>query len=185
MITIPILDYGIKKEQLEVSDSQIEETIALLKSKKDKTYNKNLSLEPGHTKREDLYLEETEYKEEPLSSLVNLILEKVQDSDNYELTLMHGQIQNPGQSCSYHYHCSDLDENRKKDLSFVFYLNKCDSDGVLRFPLSIYKKRTTLSFNGEKKDLILFPSWLPHYVTVNESDQDRILIAGNLRFNNN
>ena len=77
--------------------------------------------------------------------------------------------------------------------SGVFYLKCCEKSGNITFTdprpgaeMSLYHQFT----NGEIQtispkpgDLILFPSWLPHLVEPNYSNDDRISVAFNIELN--
>jgi len=53
------------------------------------------------------------------------------------------------------------------------------SNGESTFPV---KGGTKAPWTPVAGDLLLFPSWLPHYTEPNESDEDRIIVSFNLKF---
>jgi len=57
----------------------------------------------------------------------------------------------------------------------------------LPFPVIEKNKYTiqTARFHPEPGSLVIFPSWLPHNVEVNQSAKERISVAFNMIFNEN
>tara|TARA_B100000287_G_scaffold317633_1_gene301349 strand:- start:1217 stop:1819 length:603 start_codon:yes stop_codon:yes gene_type:complete len=107
--------------------------------------------------------------------------------DNIEITGMWGNILKPGEMHQSHTHSNNF-------LSGVFYLN---SDGATGLTISDPRpaadvlvprkaKKTTdnsnlLSYKSNQNRLIIFPSWLVHWVPVNKSKRNRISISFNIQ----
>jgi len=69
----------------------------------------------------------------------------------------------------------------KNDLSFVHFLKVTDT------PLFRFTNLEGEYFTPPKQnegDFICFPSWVWHEVIPNESDQERLIVAGNIQINN-
>jgi len=64
-----------------------------------------------------------------------------------------------------------------RNFSFVFYVKTPVNSGKLVFSLESQPIKSIFPIEG---NLIIFPSWLPHFVTKNLSDDTRISISGNL-----
>tara|TARA_B100000902_G_C26977889_1_gene748753 strand:+ start:181 stop:783 length:603 start_codon:yes stop_codon:yes gene_type:complete len=107
--------------------------------------------------------------------------------DNIEITGMWGNILKPGEMHQSHTHSNNF-------LSGVFYLN---SDGATGLTISDPRpaadvlvprkaKKTTdnsnlLSYKSNQNRLIIFPSWLVHWVPVNKSKRNRTSISFNIQ----
>ena len=185
MKIVPIIDHYFFEDNIQNSEEVNKEIIEYLTKKKQN--QKNNKYEIGSSKREDLILSSEEYNKKPFINLIYLILEKInKGSKKYAISSLWGMVQHPGQSCCYHDHDQYTQSPKPtnigtvNNLSFVYYLNKNENDGILKFPFSIYQNKIIYNFEGKKGDLLFFPSWLPHYVTLNESNEDRVLLSGNL-----
>jgi len=109
------------------------------------------------------------------------------DVDEIEITGMWGNVLRPGEAHQSHTHSNNF-------LSGVFYLN---SDGATGLTISDprpaadvlvprKKKKTQdnsnlLSYKSKQNRLIMFPSWLVHWVPVNKTKRNRISISFNIQ----
>ena len=109
------------------------------------------------------------------------------DVDEIEITGMWGNVLRPGEAHQSHTHSNNF-------LSGVFYLS---SDGATGLTISDprpaadvlvprKKKKTQdnsnlLSYKSNQNRLIMFPSWLIHWVPVNKSKRNRISISFNIQ----
>ena len=109
------------------------------------------------------------------------------DVDEIEITGMWGNVLRPGEAHQSHTHSNNF-------LSGVFYLN---SDGATGLTISDprpaadvlvprKKKKTQdnsnlLSYKSKQNRLIMFPSWLVHWVPVNKTKINRISISFNIQ----
>ena len=107
--------------------------------------------------------------------------------DEIEITGMWGNVLRPGEAHQTHTHSNNF-------LSGVFYLS---SDGVTGLTISDprpaadvlvprKKKKTQdnsnlLSYKSKQNRLIMFPSWLVHWVPVNKTKRNRISISFNIQ----
>jgi len=103
------------------------------------------------------------------------------------LTDMWSNILRPGESHSPHTHSNNF-------ISGVYYLQTTENSPAIQFldprgqtsVITPHQKELTkynsprYFYPGMINRMILFPSWLQHYVPVNESGQDRISIAFNM-----
>ena len=109
------------------------------------------------------------------------------DVDEIEITGMWGNVLRPGEAHQSHTHSNNF-------LSGVFYLN---SDGATGLTISDprpaadvlvprKKKKTQdnsnlFSYKSKQNRLIMFPSWLVHWVPVNKTKRNRISISFNIQ----
>jgi len=91
---------------------------------------------------------------------------------NHRITEIWSHIHQPLESTNTHIHSGSLFNK-----SFVFYAKVPKNSGKLVFTLEKIYYKTIPPVNG---NLLLFPSWLPHYVTKNLSNDIRISISGNV-----
>ena len=107
--------------------------------------------------------------------------------DEIEITGMWGNVLRPGEAHQTHTHSNNF-------LSGVFYLS---SDGATGLTISDprpaadvlvprKKKKTQdnsnlLSYKSKQNRIIIFPSWLVHWVPINRSTKDRISISFNIQ----
>ena len=107
--------------------------------------------------------------------------------DEIEITGMWGNILKPGETHSPHTHSNNF-------LSGVFYLESDAETGIIfsdprpaAAVLVPRKKEKTnensnlLSYISKQNRLIIFPSWLVHWVPMNKSKRDRISISFNIQ----
>ena len=107
--------------------------------------------------------------------------------DDIEITGMWGNILKPGETHAPHTHSNNF-------LSGVFYLESDAKTGITFVDprpaadvLVPRKKKKTnensnlLSYISKQNRLIIFPSWLVHWVPINKSKRDRISISFNIQ----
>ena len=112
------------------------------------------------------------------------------DHDNVEqieITGMWGNILKPGETHPPHTHSNNF-------LSGVFYLESDAETGIIfsdprpAADVLVPRKKTKtnensnlLSYISKQNRLIIFPSWLVHWVPINKSKRDRISISFNIQ----
>ena len=109
------------------------------------------------------------------------------DIKDIEITDMWGNILKPGETHPPHTHSNNF-------LSGVFYLNSDAKTGIIfqdprpAADVLVPRKKTKtnensnlLSYTSNTNRLILFPSWLLHWVPTNKSNRDRISISFNVQ----
>ena len=87
-----------------------------------------------------------------------------------------GHILNPGQNTDYHTHIRD---EWPDGLSWVYYPQYPQNSGELVFALDAVARRTMVEVEPGVGNLVIFPSYAPHYTRRNMSDQKRVSISGN------
>ena len=109
------------------------------------------------------------------------------DIKDIDMTDMWGNILKPGETHPPHTHSNNF-------LSGVFYLNSDAKTGIIfqdprpAADVLVPRKKTKtnensnlLSYTSNTNRLILFPSWLLHWVPTNESNRNRISISFNIQ----
>ena len=109
------------------------------------------------------------------------------DVEQIEITGMWGNILKPGETHSPHTHSNNF-------LSGVFYLESDAETGIIfsdprpAADVLVPRKKTKtnensnlLSYISKQNRLIIFPSWLVHWVPINKSKRDRISISFNIQ----
>ena len=104
-----------------------------------------------------------------------------------EITGMWGNILKPGETHPPHTHSNNF-------LSGVFYLESDAETGIIfsdprpAADVLVPRKKTKtnensnlLSYISKQNRLIIFPSWLVHWVPINKSKRDRISISFNIQ----
>ena len=104
-----------------------------------------------------------------------------------EITGMWGNILKPGETHPPHTHSNNF-------LSRVFYLESDAETGIIfsdprpAADVLVPRKKTKtnensnlLSYISKQNRLIIFPSWLVHWVPINKSKRDRISISFNVQ----
>ena len=109
------------------------------------------------------------------------------DVEQIEITGMWGNILKPGETHPPHTHSNNF-------LSGVFYLESDAETGIIfsdprpAADVLVPRKKTKtnensnlLSYISKQNRLIIFPSWLVHWVPINKSKRDRISISFNIQ----
>ena len=134
--------------------------------------NKRLNTNPVSTSFED-----TEFKVLPNSESETFqdILIQILQEKNLKLIDIWSHIHKPLESTNTHFHKS----YSPFDFSFVYYVKVPINSGVfvIDFTLISGFRKPILPIEG---NLLIFPSWLPHMVTKNLSNDTRISISGNI-----
>ena len=134
------------------------------------------------------------HKNEKYNSLTQKIIEIINkvlqdyeyDFDSFEITGMWSNVLKPGEAHRPHTHSNNF-------LSGVFYVESDEfaniqfmdprpAANVIEPTIKSYNKENSARwfFSSTKNTLIIFPSWLLHYVPVNKSNNNRVSIAFNI-----
>tara|TARA_Y100000593_G_scaffold47821_1_gene90479 strand:+ start:240 stop:740 length:501 start_codon:yes stop_codon:yes gene_type:complete len=92
------------------------------------------------------------------------------DTRPVELVELWGQIYNIGDYQQAHHH-------KPRNLSFVYYVNTPKGSAPLMF------EDIDKNIPPQAGDLVIFPSWVKHYVPENNC-KGRAIVAGNLKYKN-
>lgn len=135
------------------------------------------SVEVGDTKAEDSILP---YDNPEVSKLLNRIdafvrtlnphFEPMADAESW------GHILNPGQNTDYHTH---IRPEWPDGLSWVYYSNYVEHSGALIFAMDAVARRNMFEIDPQVGNLVIFPSYAPHYTRRNMSEEKRVSISGN------
>lgn len=87
-----------------------------------------------------------------------------------------GHILNPGQNTDYHTH---IRFGGRDGVSWVYYSNYPENSGSLVFAMDAVARRNMFEINPEVGNLVIFPSFAPHFTKRNMSDEKRVSISGN------
>lgn len=87
-----------------------------------------------------------------------------------------GHVLDPGQNTDYHTHIRD---GWPDGLSWVYYSNYPENSGSLIFAMDAVARRTMVEINPAVGNLVIFPSYAPHYTRRNMSAEKRVSISGN------
>ena len=105
---------------------------------------------------------------------------------------MWTHVMQPGETTMIHSHRNKLDWGFL-GLSWVYYAQNIkvetsvykNQGGKIIFQTQIGGTKTINNdFDPEPGDLIIFPSWLPHFTTRNEAPEPRVSISGNYVISN-
>lgn len=87
-----------------------------------------------------------------------------------------GHILNPGQNTDYHTH---IRADWPDGLSWVYYSNYPENSGSLVFAMDAVARRNMFEIDPAVGNLVIFPSYAPHFTKRNMSTQKRVSISGN------
>lgn len=87
-----------------------------------------------------------------------------------------GHVLNPGQNTDYHTHIRD---GWPDGISWVYYPQYPQDSGSLFFVVDAAARRTMVEVNPQVGNLVIFPSYAPHYTRRNMSEEKRVSISGN------
>lgn len=132
----------------------------------------------GYQSLDNLHMVDSIYKEF-VSPFVKYFEEKTQFKA--EITSLWANINYEKAFNNFHTH-TDASLKDINEYSGVFYLKTPENCGDIGFFNPIYVNKQ-FWYKPKEKDLILFPSYLPHMVDVNRSKQDRVSLAFNFKFN--
>lgn len=160
-----IVPVGVDLDNQAISDAVIE------------MENERRSTEVGDTKSEDSLLP---YDNPLVSTLLGRIDSFVRTLNPYfepfEDCESWGHILNPGQNTDYHTH---IRPGWPDGLSWVYYPKYPEHSGSLVFALDAVARRTMVEIDPEVGNLVIFPSYAPHYTRRNMSEEKRVSISGN------
>lgn len=123
------------------------------------------------------------YEDTHLSPLPGSETEKVihsiqsQFRDSYILENYWSHIHKPLESTNTHSHLGS-------DLSFAYYVKVPKNSGMFVIDFGPLINGPRIPIPPIEGSLIIFPSWMPHLVTKNLSNDTRISISGNLKQKN-
>ena len=153
--------------------------------------NLRLSDDPNDTRYEDTELPNTESMRHLISKIDNEIF-KINPYFKRHQSWAH--ILRPGESTMYHEHglahrqkmialAHDKPELRSlgnlDGISYVYYVTYPENSGDLVFELSAVQRRISQNIKPVVGNLVLFPTYIPHYTKRNTSKEIRISISGN------
>jgi len=101
---------------------------------------------------------------------LNPHFEKQEDAESW------GHILNPGQNTDYHTH---IRSGWPDGLSWVYYSNYPANSGSLVFAMDAVARRNMFEIDPEVGNLVIFPSYAPHFTKRNMSQEKRVSISGN------
>lgn len=101
---------------------------------------------------------------------LNPYFEKFEEAESW------GHILNPGQNTDYHTH---MRPDWPDGLSWVYYPQYPKNSGELIFALDAVARRTMVEIDPAVGNLVIFPSYAPHYTRRNMSNEKRVSISGN------
>jgi len=108
--------------------------------------------------------------------------------DSFKITDMWSNVLKPGETHRPHTHSNNM-------LSGVYYVDAIETSGIIftdprpqagviqpDVNKQILDNASVVKYDSATNRMILFPSWLQHYVPVNETNKNRISIAFNIMF---
>lgn len=108
--------------------------------------------------------------------------------DSFKITDMWSNVLKPGETHRPHTHSNNI-------LSGVYYVDAVETSGIIftdprpqagviqpDVNKQILDNASIIKYDSTTNRMILFPSWLQHYVPVNETNKNRISIAFNIMF---
>ena len=108
--------------------------------------------------------------------------------DSFKITDMWSNVLKPGETHRPHTHSNNM-------LSGVYYVDAIETSGIIftdprpqagviqpDVNKQILDNASIVKYDSATNRMILFPSWLQHYVPVNETTKNRISIAFNIMF---
>jgi len=108
--------------------------------------------------------------------------------DSFRITDMWSNVLKPGETHRPHTHSNNM-------LSGVYYVDAVETSGIIftdprpqagviqpDVNKQILDNASIVKYDSATNRMILFPSWLQHYVPVNETNKNRISIAFNIMF---
>lgn len=135
------------------------------------------SEEVGDTKSEDSILPTDNSEVSTLLSRIDGFVRTLNPHfEAYEDAERWGHILNPGQNTDWHTH---IRGDWPDGLSWVYYSNYPENSGELVFVMDAVARRHMHEINPDVGNLVIFPSYAPHYTRRNMSDQKRVSISGN------
>lgn len=135
------------------------------------------STEIGDTKSEDSLLPYDHPEVAQLLSRIDAFVRTLNPHfETFEDSESWGHILNPGQNTDYHTH---IRPEWPDGLSWVYYSNYPQHSGELVFAMDAVARRTMMEVEPSVGNLVIFPSYAPHYTRRNMSTSKRVSISGN------
>lgn len=135
------------------------------------------SEEVGHTQVEDSLLPtDNPQVTELLNRIDGFVRTLNPHFEPFEEAERWGHVLNPGQNTDYHTH---IRADWPDGLSWVYYSNYPKDSGSLIFAMDAVARRNMFEIDPEVGNLVIFPSYAPHYTRRNMSDEKRVSISGN------
>ena len=187
---LPVHHWEIKQESIlpctyfygripEKNEVQHQECIDWLLENKDDV-NKRNSHDQYDTKYEDIRIPDTvDCFQTLMGEIDNLVMNITMGE--LELESIWGQVVEKGGSTAYHNHKLPHMLPNVFDLSFVYYLQASEDHGALVFPNEFQGLNLPKEVYPNTGGIILFPSFMGHYVQRNNHDSPRIVVSGNYR----
>lgn len=121
----------------------------------------------------------TRYKEFKELSIFTEALSKKISKDNIDVMTFDcwGAVYRKGEETIKHTHWGNL-------WSWCYYLKVPSDSPPFRFEDIGEGKTASFDIYPQEDDLLMFPSWISHSVPVSQSDEERIMVAGNIQLNN-
>ncbi len=120
----------------------------------------------------------TRYKEFKELSIFTEALSKKISKDNIDVMTFDcwGAVYRKGEETIKHTHWGNL-------WSWCYYLKVPSDSPPFRFEDIGEGKTASFDIYPQEDDLLMFPSWISHSVPVSQSDEERIMVAGNIQIN--
>ena len=135
------------------------------------------SVDVGDTKSEDSLLPTDNAEVSRLLARIDAFVRTLNPHfEPFEDAERWGHILNPGQNTDYHTH---IRADWPDGLSWVYYSNYPEHSGSLVFAMDAVARRNMFEINPAVGNLVIFPSYAPHYTKRNMSAEKRVSISGN------
>jgi hypothetical protein len=133
--------------------------------------------EVGDTKSEDSLLPEDNPEVARLLSRIDGFVRTLNPHfEAFDEAERWGHILNPGQNTDWHTH---IRAEWPDGLSWVYYSNYPENSGSLVFTLDAVARRQWFEIDPAVGNLVIFPSYAPHFTKRNMSAEKRVSISGN------
>lgn len=133
--------------------------------------------EVGDTKSEDSILPTDNAEVSRLLARIDAFVRTLNPHfEPFEDAERWGHILNPGQNTDYHTH---IRAGWPDGLSWVYYSNYPEHSGGLVFAMDAVARRNMFEIDPAVGNLVIFPSYAPHYTRRNMSAEKRVSISGN------
>lgn len=145
--------------------------------------HKKISEDPNATGNEDSRIPDHKAVDQLKEKITNIFHSTI--DDRYYLSEIWAHILEDKETTMIHSHRNPQDYNHL-NLSWVYY-PKVPIDmkgGTIIFQMQQHNQTKNHSVSPEEGLLIVFPSWLPHYTTRNETGGLRVSISGNMKIKN-
>lgn len=131
----------------------------------------------GDTKSEDSLLPYDHPETAKLLARIDVFVRTINPHfEKFDNAESWGHILNPGQNTDYHTH---IRHDWPDGLSWVYYSNYPDNSGSLVFAMDAVARRNMFEIDPAVGNLVIFPSYAPHFTKRNVSGEKRVSISGN------